>query len=423
MIITLLQGLASGVDCSYTLDIRWVTSKPKPNRSADHIATRPQLHIVHNAISRSLGSVESAEVELLSYYRRCVTNIPSTKADSILNPLHLILPLVVESESLRSAVISLAAVHRRRSTLEWLRYKNKALSSFYTTFNRFDNGVRLAIILVLLFGQAAESARGAWRVHLSAVQSILDEMCQNCSPEEVLRNDLLRAITIQCFWWDTIGALLSLQKPVLSSGYLEACLDINRTQDRLEWRNFTYDSMGCPEEMFFELHRLASGTVDSPHFFLDLKSRSFEELRADGLSVDAAIDHMHTSRTWKYGAALYVSTRFSLPSDQPNTVRMYVRHVFDHATSLKENMPLRKQILFPLVIAGSCTDVAEERKFISEYCISCYRETRFELFTSGLGISEAAWARRDQEIAKHGVASSCWKDITATDDQFYDMLG
>jgi hypothetical protein len=181
--------------------------------------------------------------------------------------------------------------------------------------------------------------------------------------------------------------------------------------------------MGCPEEIFIELHRLASGDINSPDFFLDLDTPSFQDLRDSGLSVDEAIDHMHTSQTWKFGAALYVSTRYDLLSDQPDTIRMYVRHVFDHATSLKENLPLRKQILFPLVIAGSCTDVAEEREFITDYCISCYRETRFELFTSGLGISEAAWGLRDNENAAFGVASSCWKNITATNDHFYDMLG
>ena len=77
-------------------------------------------------------------------------------------------------------------------------------------------------------------------------------------------------------------------------------------------------------------------------------------------------------------------------------------------------------MLFLMIVAGSCTDDTEVRRFMTDYCISCYEESKFGFFQCGLQILQKVWSLRDEERrdreATFGTAYSCWRNVTGTDD-------
>lgn len=122
------------------------------------------------------------------------------------------------------------------------------------------------------------------------------------------------------------------------------------------------------------------------------------------------VQHWHdicnAGNAWKYALLLYISRVFSWDRTTDSRlpeVTSLSRLVLDSVRCCRAESPLQKQLLFPVLLAGSeCVD-AHGQEFVKIFCEEWYRKCRYSMFREALGLLRQIWARRDQEINPFGV--------------------
>ena len=335
--------------------------------------------------------------------------------------MRLLVPLVPEFEPLQHAIALLSATHRQCGTNERMALRGEALKSLCDNLVSPKPQLILATILVLLFSESVESGYGAWRTHLLGVKKVLDGMYKVKKGSKCLEDQRQRAFIFQFYWWDTMGALLSIQEPILPSALLEIAISTNNAQETSQPHTSVYEQFGCSEEIFWAMNQLAHGNKS----FDDINEASMN----DTLGLDRQTEHterMFLDRIWMSGLVTYAFLRSPPYPAPPAQYRLNAREVFKHVSYLDPKSTSRKKILFPLIIACSDSSDPEIRSFLESYCLTCFEETRFGYFKLGLDISRKVATLRENEVLERreisGLAYSCWRNVTATSAASHVML-
>ena len=376
-------------------------------------------------LSMSSGNPEFDEQ--IHYYRHFLGTLAFTPTNPMAerNPLRLMLPLISGTEALQNAIVLLAAVHRRRPLLERMSLKNKALKVFRATIDSIDDIKKLATILILILCDSVENGFGAWRVHLVAVRSILNAVLGNSNRRTLLQSELLRGLVIRFYMWDTIHCLTSMQESVLPAEYLKDAIFVDREETGSECTSTMFEDVGCSGKLFWTLNQVAHGSIRSVNEVLQTPPTAPEIFVQQGYSNEEALERVRTEHIWKFGIVAYLSTRVAPYVAARHQFTSFARVVVGHAARLAPKSCVRRKMLFPLLVAGSCTGDTEVRRFMTEYCISCYEESRFGFFQRGLQVLQKFWSLLDEEPrdkkATFGAAYFYWWNVAATDDSSHFM--
>ena len=360
-------------------------------------------------------------MEAFSYFRCHFAGLNDISTASSLSSLRLLVPLVSEFEPLQHAIALLSATHRQCGTAECMSLRGEALRGLCNNLVSSKPQLILATIIVLLSSESVGSGYGAWRTHLLGVKKLLDGMYKVKDGSRYLQDSLERAFIFQFYWWDTMGALLSVQEPVLSNELLKLAFSANKAQGIPQYHNSVYDRFGCGEEIFWTMNQLAHGYKT----FDDINEAStINNLQLDEQTEPT--ERMRLERIWMSGLATYAFLRSPPYPAPPAQYRLNAREVFKHASLLDPNSASRRKILFPLIIACSDSSDPEIRRFLEDYCLKCFEETRFGYFKLGLEISRRVATLRENEVrerrAVSGLAYSCWRNVTATSGASHAML-
>ena len=416
-------GIKAERGCGFNLDIRWTHTKrgrPKSKPQAWQLQLEAKPAVQYSP--SDTAAFRSPKVAEAFCYFRCNFAEPNEHSPaSSLSSLRLLVPLVSEFEPLQHAIALLSATHRQCGTTERMSLRGEALKGLCDNLVSSKPQLILATILVLLSSESVESGYGAWRTHLLGVKKVLDGMYKVEKGSICLRDQLERAFIFQFYWWDTMGALLSIQEPVLPSALLKMAINTNKAQDISQHHNSLYDQFGCSEEIFEAMNQLAHG------------DKTFDDINAASTTNSLGLDQqtepterMHLERIWMSGLATYAFLRSPPYPAPPAQYRHNARVVFKHASRLDPKSTLRKKILFPLIMACSDSSDPEIRSFLEHYCLTCFEETKFGYFKLGLDISRKVAALRENEVrdrrAISGLAYSCWRNVTATAAASHAML-
>lgn len=109
-------------------------------------------------------------------------------------------------------------------------------------------------------------------------------------------------------------------------------------------------------------------------------------------------DYCNASNAWKYALLLYLAR--VLKWDRTGASRLpeatsLSRLILDSVRSCRPESSLRKQLLFPLFLAGSESMDSYSRKFVKEYCEEWYRNSRYTMFMEALELLQDIWAHKD----------------------------
>ena len=374
---------------------------------------------------QSPGSIQTKK--MFYYYQHHLTSIVNLTSDRGVNPFRSILPLTVHSEPLQYAIVLLAVTHRQYAPIERMSIRSKALQSFAVALPSLDDLTKMAIIFILLYTDSVESGFGFWRTHLNAVRIILSNMFRNGDSHTFLQSDIHKALILQFYWWDTIGALLSVQEPILPPFLLETVLHFGKTKEQSDFDSVTIGYFGCTEKMFLQLNRMAWGLERSVKAIENVPVTDPTLLERLASSPEQAAERTHVEEIWKNAAITYLLTSVAPYVAPRHVFEVYATRVFEHAACLPVTSRLRRGILYPLIIAGSCTQYDARREFVRRYCIHYYEETKFGIFQRGLKISWEVGMLRAKEQAEMragaGAAYSCWRNVTATESAEHAMLG
>ena len=332
-------------------------------------------------------------------------------------------PLCTGNQALESAIVLLCATHARQDPVVRMKHRNTALSQFKRELLGLDDCVALAVIFVLLFTDMVESGRSPWRIHLSAVKTIIGNRIRR--GQRLAQDGLQTLLLIKFFWWDTLGALLSGQRAILPYNWLAQILCQNQSITEIQ---SLMNDFGCSRQTLLAMNSAAQGLASPTEDTLDSQAQ-------EPVNMDANVDSMcpvlkqvpPSDELWR--DTLFVCEFVSV-SPYPATREVFDRHVqgiFDQAERLATPSRVRMQILFPLVAAGSCTADPNKRQFIRQYCESCFDETGFGFYKSGFSTLQESWRLRKEEAKDRelmgGRAYTCWRNLTTTGDAAYAMLG
>ncbi|KAG8533609.1 uncharacterized protein KY384_001349 [Bacidia gigantensis] len=365
------------------------------------------------------SGIELSEAGLsFQYYCDCLINLGGGE-NGLGRPLRQIRPLVSGSVPLQYAIMFLVAQHRQYPREKRLNFKGRALTAFRKDLSRADDVVKLGVILILLFAEAVDSGIGPWRIHLLAVRGIMEAQHSMKSLKKPW-NSIEIDLYLQFYWWDTIGALLSMQKPVLPPKALEALLDQGKPKGS-RYEDCQHEQLlPCSKAMFLRLVEVAHG--DAPEIGKPPVTSKSNVIAHQRASFDSKVDSL-----WYHALATYGVTAYPPYRVGRATFDYHAGQVFDLARDLVDDPRLRHRIMFPLLVSGSCTDDPKRRDFFQWYCESSFEETRFGYFNLGLTIAKNVEQLRSDERSSRknyaGAAYSCWRNLTATEDAEHAMLG
>lgn len=218
-----------------------------------------------------------------------------------------------------------------------------------------------------------------------------------------------------------MGALLSIQEPVLPSDLLRYAITANTAQVS-QSHSSVYDEYGCSEETFWTMNQFAHG--DKALDDINEMSITNHSLGVDQQTIPT--ERMHLERIWTSALATYAFLRSPPYPAPPAQYHRNAREVFKHASYLDPKSTSRKKILFPLIIAGSDSSDPDIRNFLENYCLTCFEETKCGYFKLGLDISRRVATSKETEVRERraisGSAYSCWRNVTATSAASHVML-
>ena len=370
-----------------------------------------------------MQSIQHREImEQIHYFRHgLLSSFPL--AEYQVSLLESMIPMCEQYRALEHALLLMSSTHRTRGSEVCLRHKSKALKLFQQGLLKMPDCAILATIFALLCSDLIESGRSAWRVHLSAVKKILGGRTEAGLP---LAEDRLQMVLIlQFFWWDTMGSLLSMQEPVLPYEWLQQLFsETKRVVIAEHAKSF---SMINSEDKFLALNRLANRDFDSVEEIAPLPVRKDDSTGIPLMPFDTLQEGQLVEQIWKHAMVLYSFVSVAPYPAGKSFFDAHVNRIFEIAMQLDVSSPARRQILFPLTVAGSCTYDPSKRQFIQRYCLQCFEQTQFGYYQLGLSILQKSWGLREREAIdrKHlgGSPYSCWRNVTATRSTSFAVLG
>jgi hypothetical protein len=147
-----------------------------------------------------------------------------------------------------------------------------------------------------------------------------------------------------------------------------------------------------------------------PHGMLDETTDNDE-------TIHSWHDYCSASNAWKYALLLYLAR--VLKWDRTSCARLpeatsLSRLVLDGIRSCRPSSSLRKQLLFPLFLAGSEAVDSYTRKFVQDYCKEWYQNCRYAMFIEALDLLQEIWAEKDRDKNNHAV---WWGGVIETKQQ------
>ena len=117
-------------------------------------------------------------------------------------------------------------------------------------------------------------------------------------------------------------------------------------------------------------------------------------------------DYRNACNAWKYAILLYLAR--VLKWDRVGRSRLpeatsLSRLILDSVRSCRPVSSLRKQLLFPLFLAGSESMDPYSRRFVKDYCEEWYRNSRYTMFMEALILLQDIWAQKDMKEDDYGV--------------------
>lgn len=109
-------------------------------------------------------------------------------------------------------------------------------------------------------------------------------------------------------------------------------------------------------------------------------------------------DYYNAANAWKYGLLLYISRVFKW--DPASQVRLseftsLSRLILDSVRCCRPESPMRKQLLFPVFVAGSESVDSYSRNLVRDFCDTWCQTSRYSLFGEAGAILQEIWAQRD----------------------------
>lgn len=210
--------------------------------------------------------------------------------------------------------------------------------------------------------------------------------------------------------------MISRQGPIIDEAYLDFLV---RWEKEDEWSFF--DLAGCPRELVVHLYQLAELARQSriassmkwltfnltPVLEAEQKITTWEnefscasENSQDIPDEEAEKqyhgqqDRYHCAEAWRYALLIYIERVFKY-ADQPHrlgsTARL-VRETIDHVRCCRQTSQTQKQLLLPILLAGSETSDEDMRDYVKWYCGYWGKKTRYNMFNSVPALLDEIWA-------------------------------
>lgn len=105
-------------------------------------------------------------------------------------------------------------------------------------------------------------------------------------------------------------------------------------------------------------------------------------------------DRYHCAEAWRYALLIYIERIFKCGPDQPRPRKMVrlVRETLDHVRCCRRTSQTQKQLLLPVLLAGSETSDEDMRDFVKWYCKYWGEKTRYSMFNSAPALLDEIWA-------------------------------
>ncbi|KEF60469.1 uncharacterized protein A1O9_02030 [Exophiala aquamarina CBS 119918] len=360
--------------------------------------------------------------ELLVFYDSELCTLPFTH-DFPENPLRCLRSVSAEPKHLLHAMLAFSLEHVSRLsdklpgpslTDQITIYKHSAAECYAITSSAASTAAKrhlLDTIFILFALDAFLSASGPWGARLANAYHKIESMggisLTAASPRA-------RAQLMMFVWWDCSIALVARSNPVFSSFYYDFALE--------EHNGATYDIFtisGVPKDLFRycrELTQIASEKRQISKFkyavfdmsrVLELE-KSIREYPGGGLApqgedgaeelIECWHDYYNAANAWKYALLLYISRVFKW--DPTSQIRLseftsLSRLVLDSVRCCRPDSPMRKQLLFPVFVAGSESLDSYSRSFVQEFCDTWCKTIRYSLFPDAYSVLQEIWAQRD----------------------------
>lgn len=105
-------------------------------------------------------------------------------------------------------------------------------------------------------------------------------------------------------------------------------------------------------------------------------------------------DRYHCAEAWRYALLIYIERIFKCESQhgRHRSMNRLVREALDHVRCCRRTSQTQKQLLLPILLAGSETADAEMRDFVKEYCRYWGDKSRYNMFHSVPALLDEIWA-------------------------------
>ncbi|KAL6790954.1 fungal-specific transcription factor domain-containing protein [Trichoderma sp. SZMC 28012] len=274
-------------------------------------------------------------------------------------------------------------------------------------------------LLILMTLDCATSAQGPWVAHLSRAQRFLEAI----EVFKIQRSPRIQAQVDMLVWWDVTLGLTTRQGFVLSGPTINSVFSWDSTST-------FYNVSGCPEQLFKYMFRLGTYarefelascmtcvTFDmGPVLVVEKAIKEWRTPRYDGPDVDFAPssepdlpenwdcysaeathhvqDLHHCAQAWRFALLIYIERVFKWRRGEASMSRIefFARKVLNNVHSCRRSTMIQKQLLLPVFLAGCETNDENLRAEARDYCSWWGVKTRYDMFTTTLGLLEEVWA-------------------------------
>lgn len=223
--------------------------------------------------------------------------------------------------------------------------------------------------------------------------------------------------------WDVTLGLTTRQGFVLSGPTINSVFSWDSTST-------FYNVSGCPEQLFKYMFRLGTYarefelascmtcvTFDmAPVLVVEKAIKEWRTPRYDGPDVDFAPssepdlpenwdcysaeaahhvqDLHHCAQAWRFALLIYIERVFKWRRGEASMSRIefFARKVLNNVHSCRRSTMIQKQLLLPVFLAGCETNDENLRVEARDYCSWWGVKTRYDMFTTTLGLLEEVWA-------------------------------
>lgn len=101
-------------------------------------------------------------------------------------------------------------------------------------------------------------------------------------------------------------------------------------------------------------------------------------------------DRYHCSEAWRYALLIYIERVFNKHPRRGPMARL-VRATIDNVRCCRRTSQTQKQLLLPVLLAGSETTDEDMRDYVKEYCGHWGKKTRYNMFNSVPALLDEIW--------------------------------